>query len=225
MKTRILYLLGMFMMVSTVEASLNNEQQHSKMDYASFDEEPIFFKERGIKFYIFLNGEMDFDIHANDRGNTTEYYYRSSKNESRNNRLHRKGTKVIRDYRGKVIRVGSVFINYNYRGKISRVGSVFIRYRRNFMTRVGGLQIRYDRYGNIRYTGRVKHRYTTGYYSNYYNNLVYDYNDGFFTDGYEQSEEDDYYYRTKGKATHQRNNRSSNKKQQVIKRKKNPSNK
>ena len=97
------------------------------------------------------------------------------------------------------------------------------RYRRNFMTRVGGLQIRYDRYGNIRYTGQVKHRYTTGYYSNYYNNLVYDYNDGFFTDGYEQSEDD--YYRTKGKATHQRNNRSSNKKQQVIKRKKNLSKK
>ena len=225
------------MMVSIVEAKTSNEQPNSEWDYTYNHDEPISFKERGIKFFIFPDGEMDFDIHANDYGTTTEYYYKSNKGKSNAQSKHnRRRVAVTRDYRGRVIRVGRVFINYNYRGDISRIGSVFIRYRRNRMTQVGGLRIIHDRYG-VRYIGHVKRisHYNTGYYGNYYNNFyndyfynnfVYDFEDDFFNgddffNDYEQFNEDDdyYYYRSKGSKTkHLKGKRTT--KQKMIKRKK-----
>jgi len=227
------------MMVSTVEAT-SKEQPNSKWDYYHNDE-PISFNERGIKFYIFPDGQMDFDIHANEQGTTTEYYYKSNRNNARNGSYQR-GTKVVRDYRGRVIRVGRVFINYNYKNKVSRIGSVFISYRRNLMTKVGGLRLVYDRYGNVKYIGRVKHRYHSyyhNYYQNYYHNYyhnyyqdyfydnyVYDYDDNFFFNDdfgneYEQFNEDEdyYYYRSKGKTTKTKNGKKEVKRK-MLKRKK-----
>lgn len=221
-------------MVSTVEAT-SKKQPNSKWDYYHNDE-PISFNERGIKFYIFPDGQMDFDIHANEQGTTTEYYYRGSRNKVRN--TQRIGTKVVRDYRGRVIRVGRVFINYNYRGKVSRIGNVFISYRRNLMTRVGGLRLVYDRYGNVKYIGSVKHRYHSyyhNYYQNYYHNYyqdyfydnyVYNYDDNIFynddfEDEYEQFNEDEnyYYYRSKSKKTKTKNGKNEVKRK-MLKRKK-----
>lgn len=229
-------------MVSIVEATTSKEQPNSKWDYTYNLDEPISFNERGIQFYVFQDGEMDFDIHRNDYGNTTDYYYKGAqrKLKSRGNQNIR-GTKVVRDYRGRVIRVGRVFINYNYKGDVSRIGSVFISYRRNHMTRVGGLRIIHDRYG-VRYVGSVKSRrnqYNTGYYnshygsySNYfYDNYVYDYQDDFFTNddfynNYEAFKEDDnyYYYRSKGTNTKKIRDKSI-RKQKMIKRKKSTSDK
>jgi len=219
------------MMVSTVIANSSNKP-NSKWDYGFHEAESISFMERGIKFYIFPDGEMDFDIHANEQGTTTEYYYKSSRNNARHSQ--RRGTKVVRDYRGRIIRVGRVFINYNYRNQISRIGSVFIRYRRELMTKVGGMQIVYNRYGEVRYIGAVKHNYYHNYYSNYYHNYyqdyyydnyVYSYNDHFFNDDffndYEQINEDEnyYYYRSKGKINKRKNGKIESK-QKMIKRKK-----
>ena len=225
------------MMVSTVEASISKENPNSKWDYGYYNDEPIHFKERGIKFFIFPDGQMDFDIHPNAQGTTTEYYYKSNRNKSRHG-TYQGGVKVVRDYRGRIIRVGRVFINYNYSGKISRVGSVFISYRRSMMTRVGGLRLVYDRHGNVSYVGSVKHHYNnyyTNYYQDYYQNFyhdyfydnyVYDFNDDFFDDDnfyneYEQFNEDDdyYYYRSKGRSTKTRNGKKEVK-QKMIKRKK-----
>jgi len=237
MKKGILLLLGVLMMVSTVEAKTSNKQPNSKWDY-NYHDEPISFKERGIKFYIFPDGEMDFNIHGNDYGTTTEYYYKGNKSKSNaRSRNGRRGTKVVRDYRGRVIRVGRVFINYNYRGNVSRVGTVFVSYRRNRMTRVGGLRIIHTRYG-MRYVGSVKprrHHYNTGYYEDYYDDFyddyfyddyVYDFDDNFFDDDdfdddYEQFNEDDdyYYYRSKAK-TNKKSKGKSVSKQKMLKRKK-----
>lgn len=220
MKTRILYLLGMLMIVSMMEAKTTQTQHRG---WGSNDEKAISFNERGIKFFIFLDGEMDFDIHANE-STTTEYYYRSSRNQAR----IRRGTKVVRDYMGRVIRVGRVFINYNYQGKVSRVGGVFINYKHRRMSQVGGLKIYYDRFGRVIYTGSVKHRYDTGYYANYYNHYydddVYDYNDDFFNTNffanYEQFQEDGNYYYYRSKGTVSQKNKGRRRVQKVIKRKK-----
>lgn len=214
-------------MVSTVEANISNEQPNSKWDYSNNLDEPISFTERGIKFFIFTDGQLDFDVHGS-YGTTTEYYYKGTQRKA-NARHNRRGTRVVRDYRGRVIRVGRVFINYTYRGKVSRVGTVFISYRRGKMTRVGGLKIIYRRHG-IRFIGSVKPRrysYNTGYYDNYYyDDYVYEYEDDFFNDDdfhndYEQFNEDDdyYYYRSKARTSKKTNGKTTSKKQ-MIKRKK-----
>ncbi len=231
---KVTLLLGLLVLVSTINVEANSNNKSTKNGYY-YNEDPISFKERGIKFYIFPDGELDFNIHANEQGTTTEYYYKQSRNESRHHGTQG-ATKVVRDYRGRVIQVGRVFINYNYMGKVSRVGSVFISYRRNLMTRVGNLRIIYDRYGNIRYIGKVKNHYNSGYYSNYYYNhyhdyyyddYVYNYNDDFFYDDdfedeYEYLNEDDtyYYYRSKSKISKRNKNGKMEMKPKLVKRKK-----
>ena len=70
MKKRIL-LVTMLLLVSTVEANYG-ERSNLRKDYTSvYDAEPIQFKERGIKFYVFLNGEFDFNTQPNRNNNVS----------------------------------------------------------------------------------------------------------------------------------------------------------
>jgi hypothetical protein len=215
MKKGLLLLLGMLMMVSTVEAT-DGVQTNSKKDYRKrYSEKPIQFFEKGIKFYVYPDGEFDFNTHTRSRY-TTQYVYRNGKRYKTSGPFSK--VRISRDYYGRIKSVGNTYINYNRFGKISRVGSVFIDYNRRKMTRVGGLRIKYDRFGNVRYYGQVKHRYHNR--TNRFIGSIFDYNDDFFyNDGfyndYEDYGEDDDYYYYKSK-----NNKKGVKKDAMIKRKK-----
>ena len=50
---------------------------------------------------------------------------------------------------GRVRRIGNVFINYDSNDRIKRVGSVYMSYNRFALEQVGGLQIIYNRRGQI----------------------------------------------------------------------------
>lgn len=169
--------------------------------------ETVTFSERGIKFHVFLNGDFDFNTRAN-------YNY---------------GVKIKRDRRGKIRRVGNVFINYDHRGNVKRVGNIFMNYRFGQLTKVGGLLISYDRWGNPFFKGRVKgNRYNNDRYND--NNCsvnvgvnvrdVYDYNDVYFyrksfKKNYYKIREDNnfFYYKSRSKAI-------PGKRNQIIKRRK-----
>jgi len=226
MKKGLLFILGMLMMVSTAEAS-DGVKTSSKMGYYNYRYvKPIQFVEKGIKFYIFPNGEIEFNTKSRSRYNS-RYTYRNGRRYSR--RVQLRNIPVSRDYYGRVKRVGTVFINYNRYGKVSRVGSVFIDYYRRRMTNVGGLNIRYNRYGQVNYFGQVKPRYShRNYdYNHFYDGMILGFYDDYFfdTDFYDNfddyDEDDDFYYykSKKGKGL---------KKGAIIKRKKehiNPSKK
>ncbi len=193
MKKGVLLLLGMFMMVSHVEAKKGvNPTVKIGVEYRY--NEAVTFIERGIQFHVFLNGDFDFDSR----------YVR----KRRNSRI-----RIYRDYRGKISRVGNVSISYNSRGNVRRVGSIYMGYNRGWLTNVGQLDVSYDRWGNPVFYGQV--RYNDYYYdnTNYYNpglsvgfniNLgaICVYNDPYFyrnefRTNYRQIREDDnfYYYR------------------------------
>lgn len=222
MKKGLLFILGMLMMVSTAEAS-DRVKTSSILDYYNYrNTKPIQFVERGIKFYVFPNGELNFNTHLRNRY-TSRNIYRNNRYYRGKSRLHR--VQISRDYFGRVKRVGNVFINYNRYGKVTRIGSVFIDYSHRRMVRVGGLRIRYNRYGEVNYFGHVKPRYS---YRNFnydylYNGIVLDYNDDYFDesnfynnfDYYDQDANFYYYKAKKGK---------SNKNPKIIKRKKEPKN-
>lgn len=187
-------------MVSTVEAK-NGERSNFRKGYMSvYDAEPIQFKERGIKFYIFLDGQFDFNTHPN-RYTNIDYAYRTSRRSPRVT-SHR-GVRIERDYRGRVRRVGNVFINYNRYGKVSRIGKVFIKYNRRHVSKVGGLKVLYNNWGNVKYVGKVKRKFNYFYWDSW-DTWEYDYDDDFFfrrnfRDNYESFDEDDdfLYYRSK----------------------------
>lgn len=244
MKNRKLLIIGLLFMMAFVQAKESNITT-KKWDYnATYNHQrPITFVERGVKFYVYQNGEIDFKKpHANSYYGNTGYYYRNGKRikkSKRNNTKHYYGENnntlnVSYDYYGRVKRVGKVRIYYNYYGKVTNIGSVFMNYRRNRLTRVGGLKIIRDRYGYTRFIGEVKpqyNSYNTGYYEFYddyfYDDYVYNFDDEFFYeddfyDGYEQFEEDDdyFYYRSKTKRAQKSKKGTVERKPKMIKRKK-----
>jgi hypothetical protein len=158
MKKGVLILLGMFMMVSTVEAK-NGENLPDRFRVNYSYNNAVNFIERGIEFYIFTNGDFDFETRFNDR------------------RL-----RINRNFRGQIRSIGNVFINYDFRGNVTRVGNVSIRYNRGRLTRVGDLRVRYDRWEAPVFYGNVRDfYYNDGIRFNISFGDVCNYNDAFFS--------------------------------------------
>ncbi len=150
------------------------------------DAEPISFVERGIEFFVFPNGEFDFNTRPDD-SHGGNYYFKAAGKRSAvvvQRGPVNYGVRIEHDSFGRVRRVGNTFINYDYNDRVSRIGTVYMRYNSFALSQVGGLRIIYNRKGQIiNIVGVVKGR--PGYYEaprggGYSGNS--DYND------------DDYYY-------------------------------
>lgn len=221
MKTRLflagLAIFGIFTLQAQRTIHTGGFNNHSQHDY---NDEPIAFEERNIMFYVFLDGEFDFNTEP------TVYVDYVSRRGNAHEKM-KKGVRIERDAYGKIRRIGNVFISYTYDGKVKKIGSVYITYHRDRMESIGNLDIVYSRYG-VEFFGSVKgHSYhNSPYYSSNWNSFNYDncvtweygyfdtfFNSQDFNNNYENFNEDNdfYYYRTKN---------TGNKDPQVIKQKK-----
>ncbi|TXD46527.1 hypothetical protein [Polaribacter sp. IC073] len=210
MKKGVLILLGMFLMVSTVEAKNGNYlSENIRGNYAY--ENSVNFIERGVEFFIFTNGDFDFNSNYNDT------YY-----DHNGIRARKSGITIERDYKGRIRRVGSVFINYDFRGNVSRVGTIFMRYYRNRLTDVGNLSVKYNRYGEPIFYGNVKdnYYYDNGIRINLNIGTIWNYNDAYFYKSdfrrsYTKFREDNRYYYYKSNKKYK-----SGKRGKILKRRK-----
>lgn len=133
----------------------NEEGYRFITDYR--DADPIVFKERGVEFFIFLDGQFDFN---------TEPTVTTTRGRSQNmNGTHgapgvrtvtvsnsnngRGGVIIQHDNQGRVRRVGNVFINYDAYGRVKRIGSVYMQYNSFALKQVGNMKIIYNRRGQI----------------------------------------------------------------------------
>ncbi|WP_447635617.1 hypothetical protein [Flavobacterium microcysteis] len=119
-------------------------------------DEPIAFVERGITFYVFPDGQFDFNTEptvANDI-----VYYKSGKRSSSANVnttygapgvRNGQGVKIEHDSQGRIRRIGNVFVNYDAYDRIKRIGTVYMSYNRYALSQIGGLQLIYNRRGEI----------------------------------------------------------------------------
>lgn len=162
------------------------------------DADPIVFKERGIEFFIFLDGQFDFNTQPTTSGirNRTESMNRTYgapgvRTVTVSNSYYRtaRGIRVEHDNLGRVRRVGNVFVNYDALGRVKRIGSVYMKYNSFALKQVGGMKIFYNRRGQIvDVIGYVNSSsYGNGFNFNG-NNYGYDSN----------TDEDFYYYRKDG---------------------------
>ena len=158
--------------------------------------EPIVFIERGIEFFIFPDGQLDFNTRPSKGG---EQYYKTNSRGDVNRtygapKFHKNknyGVKVAHDNMGRVRQVGNVFINYDSNDRVKRVGSVYMTYNRYVLEQVGGLQIMYNRRGQIVDTvGNVNGGKGFHYNQNNYQNNDYAY------DHNQNDNDDKYYYRS-----------------------------
>ena len=139
-------------------SSFDANSQNSRFVSNYGDINPIEFVERGVAFYVFLDGEFDFNTQPN-----ASFYKNSNENRTRNGRTTNtrtlsfsntyygtsSGIRIEHDYMGRVRRVGNVFINYDAFGRVKRIGSVYMRYNSFALKQVGGLRIIYNRRGQI----------------------------------------------------------------------------
>jgi len=174
----------------------NTDRRGYYIDYR--DAEPIIFKERGIEFMLFPNGEFDFNTRpaVRPRVNGTSgaprgMYYGTSE----------RGIRVEHDNFGRVRRVGNVYINYDAYGRVKRIGTIYMSYNSFALTKVGNMRIVYDRRGRIvDVYGFINHA-NGGYFYNPGTNYSggnggYGYGDD-YNDDYE-SDDEFYYYRKDG---------------------------
>ena len=167
----------------------------------SFDE-PISFTERGIEFFVFPNGDFDFNTRPEDSHGGYQYKQagkRTTDVDRRNNTPVNYGVLVEYDSFGRVRRVGNTFINYDNRDRVSRIGTVAMQYNRFALTQIGGMQICYNRNGEITdMIGQVKGR-RTGFTNSYYgSNDGYSYYDNNYNNGSTYNSNDYYYYKSDG---------------------------
>lgn len=167
----------------------NGHNNYYAIDYR--DAEPIEFRERGITFYVFPNGDFDFNT-----GNSSYIARRGGVPTTTN--IENRGVRGIRiehDNYGRVRRIGNVFINYDYYGRVKRIGSVYMTYNSFALTRIGGMRLFYNYHGEI--VG------VTGYvngmnYGYQYNPCPAGYSGGDYHDDDYGNDDDFYYYKKDG---------------------------
>ncbi len=196
MKKITLLVASIFLVGSVANASeLINFSDDRRFPVSINNAEPIVFVERGVEFYVFADGQFDF----NTRPSKGDLYYKNGRRSVNktfgapaNNRNF--GVKIEHDNLGRIRRVGNVFVNYDANDRIKRIGSVYMSYNRFALSQVGGLKIVYNRRGQIiDFVGAVKgYSYNNDHQDdNYYGNQQQN-------NGGNNNDDDYYYYRTDG---------------------------
>ena len=227
MKNNILLIaliLGVFTFVNANEVNNNriNNTDASRYSYM----QPLKFIERGVEFYVFPNGEFDFNTHPRRQRSTghgvsinishgaprtvhSSYYGNSHSN---------RGVRIEHDHLGRVRRIGSVFINYDRNSRIKRIGSVYMNYHHHLLANIGGLHIYYSRNGRIhRTTGAIKHNMgchfcgmnncSINHYGNNHGHNNYDNHNDYGDYNDHGNNNDDLYYYRKGNKKAKKNKR------------------
>ena len=146
MKKGLLFIMTMIMMVSTVEAKIIDHRDDKLCAKRTTKVQPIVFVEKGVKFSILPNGKFKFKK-------------LNSKNSLRAKNLHwknQRGLNVLRDRKGRIVKVGKVNIFYSRDNKITQIGSVDLTYKHGRLKKVGNLYILQRPNGNFKYIGHVK---------------------------------------------------------------------
>jgi hypothetical protein len=193
MKKITLLVASIFLFGGIVANAADRNHKKYPVDFRNVD--PIVFTERGVEFYIFADGQFDF----NTRPSVNEVNYNSGRRSlvnktygvPVNHKNSNYGVKVENDKFGRIKSIGNVRISYDANNRVKRVGSVYMNYNRYALSQVGGLQIIYNRQGLI-----------VDFVGNVNGGVAYQYNQKYDDDNdYRRSENTnnnkDIYYNTK----------------------------
>ena len=129
------------------ELSKNADQNWLSANFNN--SEPIAFMERGVAFYVFMDGQFDFNTEQSTGGVVYRQGRRSVNGRFAAEFTNFGGTRIEHDNMGRIRRIGNVFINYDFQNRIKRIGSVYMSYNRFALTQVGGLRLFYNRFGDV----------------------------------------------------------------------------
>jgi hypothetical protein len=195
-------LVASFFLVGSMAVASENPVFSDNTTSARFDmDEPISFTERGIEFFVFPNGEFDFNTRPDDSQGS--YMYKTAGKRTAivvERRPVNYGVRIEHDSFGRVRRIGNTFINYDFNDRVSRIGTVYMKYNRYALAQVGGLKIIYNRRGQIiDLVGDVK-GYNRGYVvsSNHGNGHGHGHENGNYNNNSDYDDDAYYYYKADG---------------------------
>ena len=123
-------------------AANTNAATPAPIESRFLNQEPVTFIERGIEFYVFANGEFDFNTQPTV---DQDVLYKRGRDHS----FAPVGVKIEHNAYGRVRRIGNVFVNYDNANRIKRIGNVYMSYYRSMLMQVGGMRLVYDRAGRL----------------------------------------------------------------------------
>lgn len=188
---KITLLVASIFLFGGIVANAADRNHKSPVDFRNA--EPIVFTERGVEFYVFADGQFDF----NSRQSNKDVNYNSNRRYESNKSYGKPGNGpkwnngVAIEYarNGKISRVGNVIIRYDSNNRIKQIGSVDMDYNRYGLTQVGDLHIVYNHHRQIvDVYGAVNDNR-----GNQYSHYDKDYNDR----DYNTKNQDDNYYKTR----------------------------
>lgn len=180
MKTITLLAAVALLSVANASASTVNARLANSIERRFNLDTPIEFTERGISFFVFPNGEFDFNTEASQNSGIVYRNGHRSNNQTYGV-VPNRGVIIEHDALGRIRRIGNVFVNYDVQNRIKRIGSVYMTYNRFALSQIGNLRIVYNRNGQIvNMIGTVKgyqyneeHDRDCNFYENHNNSGVF----------------------------------------------------
>ncbi len=160
----ILFIAVLLLTGTTARATDQTNSDHKKRVTKRYtNAQPITFVEKGIQFFVYPNGDIDYKILRRYRNQNN--WGRNANNSPGTYRDRNPYNRFVQyDHFGRLKKVGSNYISYDRYNRVRRIGSVSIRYNRNGLVhQLGSLQVFYNRYGRIRYTKGNVHYTECGY--------------------------------------------------------------
>lgn len=148
---KLLVLAAMFLVGTAAQANQVTDLDHGNYKGIRYNHaQSITFVQKGIQFFVYSNGEFDFQPIGNTiygRRNARRFNAPGSTfGVTFPNRINR----LVRyDYWGNIDKVGRNHIFYNRRGKVKHIGNITMRYHRGRLVRVGNMSLFYNRLGQI----------------------------------------------------------------------------
>ncbi len=148
-------LLLLLLTIATANAAKINTPESSSQ--TPYNGKAYIFIEGGVEFSVFADGQFDFVYLATQQSTMLSFNTPSvflSFNAGRDYEAY-----LQYDDYGAIIQIEDVPVYYDVYGRIIQAGEVEISYKNRVISRIGGLQIFYNRYGD--------YDYYTGYINSY----------------------------------------------------------
>jgi hypothetical protein len=153
MKRILLFIAAGLMMTITAQANEISLKQTNDFDnnprYRTI--QPVLFTYNQVDYALFPNGEIEFEL-AMRRSRSTLNRRSSIRSQNTYNTSNRSSfdRRFVRyNRRGQVTKIGSTRVFYNSLGQVAKVGNLNVHYRNRVLNSVGGLQVLYNRRGEI----------------------------------------------------------------------------
>lgn len=164
MKKLVLFILVMGLVIPTLAATTINHSYNDGYDKYR----PIEFEEDGILFFVFPDGEFEFEV-LYPRHVEVGFRFKNG-HISLGKHLP---VRIDQDRYGTIHRIENIFIDYNQFGKVSRIGSVNIHYNHGRIRTIGYMDIVYRPNFVFECVGHVKHKNYYSYDNHYYDHKNY----------------------------------------------------